>query len=102
MTCSNLYQNRDQQFHTALTTGESATEFSAAKYELFEQYKNTPFLTKTLAEGITVSGDEFITTINKADLPKAGTFYHQFTVTNQLNQQLPPIFSGTVKIKEVR
>jgi hypothetical protein len=102
MTCQQLYQDRDQQFLTALTTGESATEFTAAKYELFEQYQNTPMLTKTLGAGIVVQGDEFKTTIDKTDVPKAGMYYHQFTVTNQLNQELPPIFSGHVKIKEVR
>lgn len=102
MLCEQLFQDRDQQFLTAITTGESATEFKSAKYELFEQYKNTPILTKTIGDGIVLQGDEFKTTINKADVPKAGMYYHQFTVTNQLNQELPPIFSGNVKIKEVR
>lgn len=102
MSCEQLYQDRDQEFLTALTTGESAADFSAAKYELFEQFAQTPFLTKTLGNGIVVIGDEFKTTINKNELIKAGTFYHQFTLSNQLNQELPPIFSGSVKIKEVR
>ncbi len=100
--CGQLYQERDQEFFTALTTGESATEFSKAKYELFEEFAQKPFLTKTIGSGIAVVGDEFKTTINKSEVPKAGEFYHQFTVTNQLNQELPPIFSGSVKIKEVR
>lgn len=100
--CENLYQERDQEFFTALLTGESATEFSAAKYELFEQFAQVPFLTKTLNDGIVIIGDEFKTTINKDELKKSGSFYHQFTVTNQLNQELPPIFSGSIKIKEVR
>ena len=99
MTCEQLYQDRDQQFLTGITTGESATEFTAAKYELFAEFSNEPFLTKSIGSGIV---DEFKTTINKADVPKAGMYYHQFTVTNQLNQELPPIFSGPVKIKEVR
>lgn len=98
----NIYQNRDQEFLTALTTGQSAADFSNAKYELFEQFAQTPFITKTLGDGIVVIGDEFKTTISKNELKKAGKFYHQFTVSNQLNQELPPIFSGSVKIKEVR
>jgi hypothetical protein len=102
MTCEQLYQDRDQQFLTAITTGESATDFTWAKYELFSEFSNEPFLTKSIGNGIIVQGDEFKTTINKTDLPKAGMYYHQFTVTNQLNQELPPIFSGQVKIKEVR
>lgn len=100
--CEHLYQNSDQEFFTALTTGESATDFINAKYELFEQYASEPFLTKTLGSGIAIINDEFKTTIDKSDLPKAGEFFHQFTVTNQLNQELPPIFSSSVKIKEVR
>lgn len=100
--CGHLYQERDQQFYTALTTGESATEFKHAKYELFEEFSGVAFLTKELGSGITISADEFKTTINKDELKKAGTFFHQFTVTNQLDQELPPIFSGSVKIKEVR
>ena len=102
MTCEQLYQDRDQEFLTALTTGESAADFRAAKYELFEQFAQKPFLTKTLGAGIVVQGDEFKTTIDKTDVPKAGMYYHQFTVTNQVSQELPPIFSGNVKIKEVR
>ena len=98
----NLYQNRDQEFLTALTTGESAADYSAAKYELFEEFAFTPFITKTIGNGIVIIGDEFKTTIDKADLPKAGQFFHQFTVTNQENKELPPIFSGTIKIREVR
>jgi|GEM_PF-1934360 len=100
--CSQLYQNRDQQFYTSITTGESAADFSSAKYQLFEQFSSQPLLTKTLGNGIAVEGDEFKTSISKDEVKKAGTFYHQFTVTNQLNQELPPIFSGEVKIKEVR
>ena len=100
--CSDLYQNRDQEFYTALITGESAEDFTGAIYEIFERYKKEPMLTKTLGDGITVENEEFKTTITKEDVQKAGEYYHQFTVTNQLNQKLPPIFSGTVKIKEVR
>ncbi|NQZ24457.1 MAG: hypothetical protein HRT53_20725 [Colwellia sp.] len=100
--CEHLYQERDQEFLTALTTGESAADFSAAKYELFEEYAAVPFLTKALGNGIERVGEEFKTTINKDELKKAGMFFHQFTVSNQLNQELPPIFSGSVKIKEVR
>ena len=100
--CEHLYQKSDQEFFTAITSGESAADFINAKYELFEPYAATPFLTKELGNGITLVGDEFKTKIDKDDLKKAGKFFHQFTVTNQLNQELPPIFSGSVKIKEVR
>jgi len=102
MSCEDLFQNSDQEFLTAIITGESVTSFIAAKYELFAQFSNKPILTKTLDNGIVVQGNEFKTTIEKADVTKAGMYYHQFTVTNQLNQELPPIFSGHVKIKEVR
>jgi hypothetical protein len=100
--CSHLYQDRDQEFYTAIITGESAADFNNAIYEVFERYKREPIFTKTLGNGITVEDTEFKTMISKEDVPKAGEYYHQFTVTNQLNQELPPIFSGAVKIKEVR
>lgn len=102
MTSSKLYQKRDQTFYTGLISGESAADFSHAKYELFEQFGKEPICIKQLGAGIEIEGEDFKTNILAADVPKAGKFYHQFTVTNQLNQVLPPIFSGEVQIKEVR
>ena len=99
---SKLFTNTDNRIITAIESGESAADFIGAEYKLFQQFTDTPIVTKTLGAGIEVDGTEFVTTITKTELTTAGIYYHQFTVTDSSNNKLPPIFSGDVKVEKVK
>ena len=101
-----LYRNSDNIFPTLVTDEETGDElpanvFTAAEYILHR--KGTVLVHKTLGDGITVQGDEFVTHIDDGEITaKAREGYkHQFVVWDQTGHKRPPVFNNDVIIIDV-
>lgn len=119
MACSNiLYNNSGQTFKTRIasctdeTVTIDATDFIEALYRIFAGDGTTVLVTASLTGGeIVVEADLdadgvpiniFRTTLAKSimldTIVPAGTYTHQFVVTNANSLPLPPVFQESVTI----
>ena len=119
MACANnLTNNSGQTFKTRITEcGDStitidASNFTEAKYRIFDTDGTTALVTATLTGGeIAVEADTdeegnainvFRTTLSKTSMLDSivpeGQYTHQFKVTNSGGLELPPVFQNTVTI----
>ena len=119
MACSNiLYNNSGQTFKTRIasctddTVTVDADDFIEALYRIFASDGTTVLVTASLTGGgVVVEADVdaagvpinvFRTTLAKSimldTIVPAGSYTHQFVVTNANSLPLPPIFQETVTI----
>lgn len=96
-----LYQHSDNFILTTVYTqnGELApsASFPVAEY-IIANRRGDILVYLTLGNGIAISGDDFVTTIDNALLTFSGAYEHQFVVYDQLGNRLPPVFKRQVKI----
>ena len=115
---ANLTNNSGQTFKTHITEAQDptvtidASDFTEALYRIFAADNTTVLVTASLTGGeIAVVADTddagatinvFKTTLTKSimldSIVPAGTYTHQFKVTNSAGLELPPCFQCTVTI----
>lgn len=105
MSNSVLYQNSDQQpeFTVLDTDGKTvlpANNFQNAQYRIFELNSCTVLLSKSLGNGISISGDNFVVTITDDEISFSGTKEHQFRVGTTTTELLAPIIDEPVDVIE--
>ena len=100
-----IYENSHQEIPvTYLDTDNSvipAGSVGYAKYAILDSGGNC-ILTKETGNGISVVGDQFLITIDQADITQSGAnFSHQFSVGDTSTELEPPIFNNQLAIGSV-
>lgn len=101
-----LYERRDQSFTVTVydtdgTTVIPASTYLNAQYRVFPVGGCVPVVSKSLADGITVSGDNFLVTLNETDLTVSGIngeYRHVFVVGTTADEVLPNVLDAVVDI----
>tara|TARA_R110000803_G_scaffold115793_5_gene184360 strand:- start:7804 stop:8139 length:336 start_codon:yes stop_codon:yes gene_type:complete len=101
-----LYANSDFSFTVTVYDTDGITVIPASTYlnatwRLFATGSCVPLVSKDLATGITVVGQDFVVTYEKADITVSGIdgeYLHQFRVGTTASEELPAIINATVPI----
>jgi hypothetical protein len=98
-----LYERRDQQFTVTVydtdgTTVIPASTYLNAQYRIFPKTGCTALLSKSLGSGITVSGDNFVVSIDDTDIDFNGEYRHVFVVGTTVDELLPSVIDSFVTI----